>query len=139
MLVDVEIVCYSNTIKNGDGSLGFQSVKRGQYGTAAISHKNEAPMSEFFRVLSGGKGVLTCTSLGCNFGSGQPRFSLSFGNCSYGGDTSGNWTTKTVSTVPSTPASSNASCTTGQMWSDSSYIYVCTAPNVVKRVSLAAF
>ena len=139
VLVDVEIVCYSSTIKNGDGSVGFQSVKRGQYGTAAVPHKNEAPMSKFFQVLSGGKGVLTCTSLGCNFGSGQPRFSLSFGNGNYGGDTFGNWTTKTVSTMPSTPASSNASCTTGQMWSDSSYIYVCTAPNVVKRASLVAF
>lgn len=41
--------------------------------------------------------------------------------------------------VPSTPASSTAVCTAGQITADSEYVYVCTAPNRWKRSTLAAF
>jgi len=39
----------------------------------------------------------------------------------------------------STPASSSAACTAGQMWTDASYIYVCTATNTIKRAALSSF
>ncbi len=38
-----------------------------------------------------------------------------------------------------TPASSGAACTTGQMEDDANYHYVCTAPNTWKRVALTPF
>ena len=39
----------------------------------------------------------------------------------------------------STPGSSSAACVTGQIWSDASYIYVCTATNTIKRAALSSF
>ena len=41
-------------------------------------------------------------------------------------------------TTASAPSSSRAACTPGELWSDSSYIYVCTA-NGIKRAALAEF
>lgn len=38
-----------------------------------------------------------------------------------------------------TPASSTSPCSTGQFTNDANYHYVCTAPNVWKRVALSAF
>ncbi len=39
----------------------------------------------------------------------------------------------------STPASSSAACTAGQIWTDATYIYVCTANSVIKRAALSTF
>jgi len=39
----------------------------------------------------------------------------------------------------STPGSSSAACVAGQMWTDASYIYVCTATNTIERVALSSF
>jgi len=44
-----------------------------------------------------------------------------------------------LQTVLSTPASSGAACTAGQIWADINYIYVCTAANAIKRATLATF
>lgn len=41
--------------------------------------------------------------------------------------------------TPSTPASSSAACAAGQIWSDASYVYVCTATNTIKRAALSSF
>jgi len=38
-----------------------------------------------------------------------------------------------------TPANSSATCTAGTMWTDATYIYVCTAANTVKRATLSTF
>ena len=39
----------------------------------------------------------------------------------------------------STPGSSSVACAVGQMWTDASYIYVCTATNTIKRSTLSSF
>jgi hypothetical protein len=39
----------------------------------------------------------------------------------------------------STPANSSATCSAGEMWTDASYIYVCTATNTIKRAALSSF
>jgi hypothetical protein len=44
-----------------------------------------------------------------------------------------------IATPTSTPASSHAPCTAGQIWSDSTYLYVCTATNTIKRAALSNF
>ena len=44
-----------------------------------------------------------------------------------------------VATPQATPASSDCPCTPGQIWSDASYIYVCVAPNTIKRSALSSF
>ena len=41
--------------------------------------------------------------------------------------------------TPSTPASSSAACTAGQIATDASYIYACTSTNTWKRAALSAF
>lgn len=38
-----------------------------------------------------------------------------------------------------TPASSSATCTAGQLWADANYVYACTATNTIKRAALASF
>jgi hypothetical protein len=38
-----------------------------------------------------------------------------------------------------TPASSAASCQTGQIQFDSNYLYACTAPNTWKRTAWSTF
>jgi hypothetical protein len=38
-----------------------------------------------------------------------------------------------------TPTTSVAGCTAGQMWADSEFIYVCTAPDTIKRAPLNSF
>ena len=38
-----------------------------------------------------------------------------------------------------TPASSSATCTTGDREADASYVYVCTATNTWKRAALSSF
>ena len=45
----------------------------------------------------------------------------------------------TYQTTLTTPASSHQNCTAGQMWADADYVYVCTAPNTIKRAALSAF
>jgi len=43
-------------------------------------------------------------------------------------------------TLPqTTPGSSSATCTAGQIWADASYIYACTATNTIKRAALSSF
>jgi hypothetical protein len=44
-----------------------------------------------------------------------------------------------VATPQATPASSQSPCTPGQIWSDAAYIYVCVAPNTIKRSALSSF
>lgn len=39
----------------------------------------------------------------------------------------------------STPGSSSAACTAGQIWTDASFLYVCTATNTIKRTALSSF
>jgi hypothetical protein len=39
----------------------------------------------------------------------------------------------------STPGSSSATCTAGNLWADASFVYVCTATNTIKRAALASF
>jgi hypothetical protein len=39
----------------------------------------------------------------------------------------------------STPATSSATCTTGTMWADANYVYVCTSTNTIKRAALVSF
>ena len=39
----------------------------------------------------------------------------------------------------STPANSSAACTAGQIWADTTYLYVCTATNTIKRTPLSTF
>ena len=39
----------------------------------------------------------------------------------------------------STPVNSSAACNAGTIWSDSTYLYVCTASGVIKRVTLSTF
>lgn len=39
----------------------------------------------------------------------------------------------------STPSTSSDTCTAGEMWADASYVYVCTAPNTIKRATLSTF
>ncbi|HEV2303337.1 MAG TPA: glycosyl hydrolase family 28-related protein [Stellaceae bacterium] len=41
--------------------------------------------------------------------------------------------------TPGTPASSGATCNTGQLQADSNYLYFCTAPNTWKRAALSSF
>ena len=48
-------------------------------------------------------------------------------------------TTRAMIPSQSTPANSSVACSAGQIWSDSSYIYVCTATNMIKRAELSAF
>jgi hypothetical protein len=38
-----------------------------------------------------------------------------------------------------TPTNSSSSCSTGQVWADADYVYVCTAANKIKRAALASF
>ncbi|HXB61496.1 MAG TPA: hypothetical protein VNU94_01430 [Acidobacteriaceae bacterium] len=55
-------------------------------------------------------------------------------------DASGNIsTTGNMATGQYTPANSSATCTTGQFWTDTSYLYVCTATNTIKRAALSSF
>lgn len=42
-------------------------------------------------------------------------------------------------TTQSTPGSSSAVCTAGAIWSDATYLYVCTATNTIKRAALSTF
>ncbi len=44
-----------------------------------------------------------------------------------------------VGVALSTPASSTDSCSTGQIWADANFVYVCVAPNTIKRAALSAF
>ena len=44
-----------------------------------------------------------------------------------------------ITAQASTPGSSSVACAVGQMWTDASYIYVCTATNTVKRAALSSF
>ncbi len=44
-----------------------------------------------------------------------------------------------IATPQATPTGSSAPCTAGQIWSDASYIYVCIAPNTIKRAALSSF
>lgn len=39
----------------------------------------------------------------------------------------------------STPANSTANCVKGEIWNDGTYLYVATANNVIKRVTLSSF
>jgi hypothetical protein len=41
--------------------------------------------------------------------------------------------------TPGTPASSSATCNTGEIGADSNYLYFCTAPNTWKRAALSSF
>jgi len=52
---------------------------------------------------------------------------------------SGGVVAPTYQTTMATPASSHQACTAGQIWADANYVYVCTAPNTVKRAALNAF
>ncbi|HEY0306842.1 MAG TPA: hypothetical protein VGB94_01655, partial [Acidobacteriaceae bacterium] len=55
-------------------------------------------------------------------------------------DASGNIATSgRVAPQQGTPGSSSDACNAGQMWSDGSYIYVCTAKNTIKRAALSSF
>lgn len=38
-----------------------------------------------------------------------------------------------------TPSSSSASCTAGQIWADTDFVYVCAGPNKIKRAPLSSF
>jgi hypothetical protein len=38
-----------------------------------------------------------------------------------------------------TPSSSSASCTVGQIWADTDFVYVCAGPNKIKRAPLSSF
>jgi len=44
-----------------------------------------------------------------------------------------------INLTQNTPASSSATCATGQIWADASYIYVCAATNTIKRAALTSF
>jgi len=44
-----------------------------------------------------------------------------------------------MSPVVATPASSSATCQTGQVEFDSNYLYACTAPNTWKRTAWSSF
>jgi hypothetical protein len=44
-----------------------------------------------------------------------------------------------LQTTSGTPSSSGASCEPNGMWADANYIYVCVAPNTIKRVLLSSF
>lgn len=48
-------------------------------------------------------------------------------------------TTGRIQPQQSTPGSSSATCTAGQIWTDASYIYVCTATNTIKRAAISSF
>jgi hypothetical protein len=59
---------------------------------------------------------------------------------SSGVDGSGNFhTSGRIAAQQATPGSSSAACSAGQMWTDTSYIYVCTAANTIKRAALSSF
>lgn len=44
-----------------------------------------------------------------------------------------------LANIGSTPANSTITVTQGEVWTDGTYLYVATANNTVKRVSLSAF
>jgi len=52
---------------------------------------------------------------------------------------SGGVVAPTYQTRLATPASSQQTCAPGQMWADANYVYVCTAPNTIKRAALNTF
>ncbi len=45
----------------------------------------------------------------------------------------------TFNVTMNTPGSSSATCRTGDIWADASYVYVCTAANRIKRAPLNSF
>jgi hypothetical protein len=51
-----------------------------------------------------------------------------------GGMVAPNW-----QTTLHTPTTSSSPCSMGQVWADADYIYVCSAPNKIKRAALNAF
>jgi hypothetical protein len=74
--------------------------------------------------------------------SGQPRTLSLFGSNGTGITISSTGlTTMSVPAVTplSSPASSSATCTAGQMWADATYFYVCTATSTIKRAALTTF
>jgi lysophospholipase L1-like esterase len=44
-----------------------------------------------------------------------------------------------LAVVQATPSTSGDACTAGSIWTDASYIYVCTASGVIKRAALSTF
>jgi hypothetical protein len=95
--------------------------------------------------LTGVQGTTGANMAACNgsFTSGHLWSTDANQNCADSGvavDGSGNITTSgRIAAQRSTPGSSSAACSAGQIWTDSNYIYVCTATNTIERAALSSF
>ena len=121
----------SITVGSGAASTNYMSFSGGRamFGLNGGGYANvTAGLGKGFEVYVNGTNGTVVT--------GTDALSISsFGNTTFGGTV----TIPTIITPLSTPASSSAPCTAGQIGADANYVYVCTATNTWKRAALSGF
>jgi hypothetical protein len=119
----VALTCSRCTYASGVTSFPFNSIPL--FSWTATAGSFDAAGGTDFRALLSGKNLLSGMGMLITETAGTSTISVD---------------PSTVSTqVLTPPATSSATCTTGQFSVDSSYYYVCTATNTWKRVVLSSF
>jgi hypothetical protein len=95
-----------------------------------IKQTNRGGNFGFMNFVSTGKHLWNCFFVGTNSEAGF--------NCPFEFVEDGTMAATKMGVILSTPTSSAAVCTAGQMWADAGFVYVCTATNTIKRVALSS-